>query len=65
MVHGSKENRTASPRRATVLNVIRDGVGSSTDEPLLAGVPPISPGEPLQGQFFPLLFDPATLDDQD
>lgn len=59
MVHGSKENKTASPRRATVINVVRDGVGSVTDEPLLAGVPPIPPGEPLGGQFFPLLFDPA------
>ncbi len=60
MVHGSKENTTDSPRRATVINAVRDGVGSVTDEPLLAGVPPIPAGEPLGGQFFPLLFDPAS-----
>lgn len=62
MVHGSRENSTPSPRRATVLNVIRDGVGSATNEPLLAGVPPVPMGEPLGGQFFPLLFDPAAAD---
>ncbi len=60
MVHGSKDNRTSSPRRATVLNVIRDGVTAAASEPLLAGVPPVPVGEPLGGQFFPLLFDPAT-----
>ena len=61
MVHGSFENRTERPRRATVVNVIRDGVRSASDEPLLAGVPPVPNGQPLDGQFFPLLFDPATV----
>jgi ectoine hydroxylase-related dioxygenase (phytanoyl-CoA dioxygenase family) len=55
MVHGSFENRTDRPRRATVLNVIRDGVCSSHEEPLLNGTLPIPPGEPLGGQFYPLL----------
>ncbi len=59
MVHGSFENTTAGPRRATVINVFRDGVKSITDEPLLDGVPPIPAGQPMDGQFFPLLFDPA------
>jgi len=58
MIHGSKENKTGSPRRATVINVVRDGVRSVSNEPLLAGVPPIPDGEPLGGQFFPLLFEP-------
>jgi ectoine hydroxylase-related dioxygenase (phytanoyl-CoA dioxygenase family) len=58
MVHGSYENRTDRPRRAAVINVISDGVCSSTNEPLLAGVPRIPAGEKLGGQFFPLLFDP-------
>ncbi len=61
LVHGSRENRTAGPRRAAVVNLMRDGVCSVTDEPLLAGVPPVANGMPVAGQFFPLLFDPASL----
>ncbi len=55
MVHGSYENRTDGPRRAVVLNVVRDGVCSATDEPLMQGIPPIPSGQPLSGPFFPLL----------
>ena len=55
MVHGSYENRTDRARRAAVLNLVRDGVCSASNEPLLAGVPAIPAGEPLSGQFFPLL----------
>ncbi len=58
MVHGSFENRTDRPRRAAVINVIRDGVRSVSDEPLLEGVTRIPAGEKLAGQFFPLLFNP-------
>ena len=61
MVHGSFENSTAQPRRATVINVFRDGTRSASDEPLLAGVPRIKRGEALGGQFFPLLFDPRAV----
>jgi len=39
MIHGSFANKTDRPRRATVINVFRDGVCSATDETLLAGVP--------------------------
>jgi ectoine hydroxylase-related dioxygenase (phytanoyl-CoA dioxygenase family) len=59
MIHGSYENRTSIPRRATVINVFRDGVCSNSDEPLLAGVPVIPRGEPMSGRFFPMLFDPG------
>jgi ectoine hydroxylase-related dioxygenase (phytanoyl-CoA dioxygenase family) len=59
LVHGSYENRTDRPRRAVVLNVVRDGVCSATEESLLAGVPTIAANQPIGGQFFPLLFDPA------
>ncbi len=55
MVHGSFANRTDRPRRAAVLNYVRDGVKSNSDQSLLAGVPPIPAGQPLSGQFFPLL----------
>jgi len=58
MVHGSFENHTAHPRRATVINVFRDGVVSASNDPLLAGVPPIASGDKMTGQFFPLLFEP-------
>ena len=46
---------TDGPRRATVINVFRDGVCSYSDEELLAGVPPVPAGEKMDGQFFPLL----------
>jgi hypothetical protein len=59
MVHGSFENRTAHERRAVVLNVFRDGVVSASDQPPLKGVPPIPRGEKMDGQFFPLLYDPS------
>ena len=58
-VHGSFENRSDRPRRATVVNVFRDGVCSASDDTLLEGVPVIPAGEPMGGQFFPLLFDPS------
>lgn len=62
MVHGSFENRTDRPRRATVINMVRDGVRSAQDTPLLEGVPAIPSGQPLGGQFFPLLYDPSAAD---
>jgi hypothetical protein len=60
MVHGSYENKTERPRRAVVINVFADGVLSDSNEPPLAGVPPISRGQKMEGQFFPLLFEPDT-----
>ena len=60
-IHGSFENRSAFPRRAVVLNVFLDGTFSSSDEPLLKGVPPVPKGQSLSGQFFPLLFDGKTI----
>jgi ectoine hydroxylase-related dioxygenase (phytanoyl-CoA dioxygenase family) len=58
MVHGSYENLSDLPRRGAVINVFRDGVVSASNDPLLAGVPPIPVGEKMDGQFFPLLLDP-------
>ena len=58
MVHGSFENRSDAARRGAVINVMRDGVCSTSNDPLLRGVPPIPAGEKIQGRFFPLLFDP-------
>ncbi len=54
-LHGSGENRSNSPRRAFVINVVADGVYSDSDQPLLEGVPVVPKGQKLNGQFFPLL----------
>lgn len=61
MIHGSFGNKSERPRRATVINVLRDGVESASEGPLLEGVPAIPIGQPLGGQFFPLLFDQSAL----
>jgi ectoine hydroxylase-related dioxygenase (phytanoyl-CoA dioxygenase family) len=60
-VHGSYENRSDRLRRATLVNVFRDGVRSASDEPLLAGVPVIPKGQKMEGRFFPLLFEPGVM----
>jgi len=60
MVHGSYENRSGHPRRGSVINVFCDGTRSVSNDPLLQGLPAIPSGEKIGGQFFPLLFDPAT-----
>lgn len=57
LMHGSFENKTERQRRATVINVFRDGVCSDSNEELLHGVPPIPKGQPMEGVFFPLLLD--------
>src|SRR5437588_4849955 len=61
MIHGSFENRSNHARRGTVINVFRDGVRSASNDPLLDGVRPIPAGQKIDGQFFPLLFDPAAM----
>lgn len=58
-LHGSGENKSNRPRRAFVINAFADGVVSDSNETLLTGVPIIKKGEKMEGQFFPLLFDPA------
>lgn len=60
LVHGSYENRSDRPRRAAVINVFRDGVRSASDAPPLEGVPPVPTGQPMAGQFFPLLYTPES-----
>ncbi len=60
LVHGSYENKSPRSRRAFVLNVFADGTTSDTDGELLQGVPPIPKGKKMEGQFFPLLYDPAS-----
>jgi ectoine hydroxylase-related dioxygenase (phytanoyl-CoA dioxygenase family) len=55
MLHGSSANQSDRQRRGAVINVVRDGVRSATNDPLLTGVPPVPAGHPLGGRFFPLL----------
>ena len=62
MVHGSFANGSDRPRRAAVINVVRDGVISDSNQPLLEGVPVIPKGQKLGGQFFPLLSEPGATD---
>lgn len=55
MVHGSFENETDRPRRATVINVFQDGVISKQAKPMLKGTDPIPVGKKMEGRFYPLL----------
>jgi len=60
MMHGSYENKSDRQRRATVINVLGDGVRSNVDamaDTMGFEVPPQD--APMAGQFYPLLFDPA------
>jgi len=57
-LHGSGENKSNQPRRAFVINAFADGVKSDSDSPMLEGVPPVAKGEKMEGQFFPLLYQP-------
>lgn len=59
MVHGSYANKSPRSRRAFVLNVFADGTLSNSDSELLPNTPGIPKGEKMDGQFYPLLFDPA------
>ena len=54
-VHGSFQNTTERSRPGAVINMLADGVVSNSTEPLLTGIPPVAVGEPVVGQFFPLL----------
>ncbi|MEO6733602.1 MAG: phytanoyl-CoA dioxygenase family protein [Ferruginibacter sp.] len=61
MVHGSYENKSPQSRRAFVLNVFTDGTKSNTNDVLLNGVPAIAEGKKMEGQFFPLIFNPDAI----
>jgi hypothetical protein len=41
-----------------VLNVFADETKSDSDGELLQGVPVIAKGKKMEGQYFPLLFEP-------
>jgi len=64
MVHGSYENRSQSPRRATLINVFADGVvsnqGEANNDNFLEtnNYPRVPNGQKMGGDYYPLLFDP-------
>ncbi|HEY4154625.1 MAG TPA: phytanoyl-CoA dioxygenase family protein [Puia sp.] len=61
LIHGSYANTTGRQRRAFVINAFADGTRSNTDDSLLAGTPVFKKGEKLEGDFFPLLFNPSQI----
>jgi hypothetical protein len=61
LVHGSYENKSDRSRRAFVLNVFADGTFANSDKELMPGTPKIAKGDKIDGQFFPVIFDPATV----
>jgi ectoine hydroxylase-related dioxygenase (phytanoyl-CoA dioxygenase family) len=61
LVHGSYANNSARSRRAFVINVFADGTLSDSNDTLLEGVPAITKGHKMEGQFFPLLGDPVAM----
>jgi hypothetical protein len=63
-LHGSGANSSSRPRRAFVVNVFADGVTSDSNEPLLDGVPAVPSRQKMEGQYFPLLYDPSIVNRQ-
>ena len=60
MMHGSYENQSDHPRRATVINVLGDGVTSNWEgdhSPGTENFPMLPKGEQMAGQFYPVLFE--------
>jgi len=68
MMHGSYENRSDRSRRATVINTLTDGVISNfeaEDSPGTTNFPMLPKGQKMEGDFYPILFDPEhSLDGQ-
>ena len=52
LVHGSFANHSDRSRRATVINVMKDGVRSASNEPLLQGIPVIPLGQQIEDSSF-------------
>jgi ectoine hydroxylase-related dioxygenase (phytanoyl-CoA dioxygenase family) len=61
LVHGSYENKSSRSRRAFVLNMFADGTVTNSDKELMPGTPAIPKGSKIEGQFFPIIIDPATI----
>jgi ectoine hydroxylase-related dioxygenase (phytanoyl-CoA dioxygenase family) len=60
MMHGSYENKSYQSRRATVINVLGEGVTSNWEGTHIPGTenfPMLPKGAPMAGQFYPMLFE--------
>ena len=60
MMHGSYENQSDHLRRATVINLLADGVTSNWEgahSPGTENFPMLPTGEKMAGRFYPMLFD--------
>jgi len=62
LMHGSYENRSERSRRATLINVLTDGVISNREEdglnaPGADNYPKVPRGQAMGGQYYPLLFN--------
>ena len=64
LVHGSYENKSERSRRAFVLNAFADGTKSDIDDDFLDGIPFVKKGKKMEGQFFPLLYDVKSKNNQ-
>eukprot|EP00730_Choanoeca_flexa_P014329 TRINITY_DN6228_c0_g1_i2.p1 TRINITY_DN6228_c0_g1~~TRINITY_DN6228_c0_g1_i2.p1 ORF type:complete len:356 (+),score=75.11 TRINITY_DN6228_c0_g1_i2:172-1239(+) len=60
-VHGSFGNTSPRPRRAAVVNYMADGTISKSNEPLLAGATVVPDGQKVEGQLFPLVYNPEQI----
>ncbi len=61
MVHGSYENKSDRPRRASVINVFAEGTKSKYNDGMWEGILMPPNGQKMDGQFYPLLFDPKNI----
>jgi len=52
LVHGSFANHSDHSAARPVVNVMKDGVRSASNDPLLQGIPAIPAGEKVEGRFF-------------
>ena len=62
LLHGSFANDSNRPRRATLINVMSDGVRSNMNGDTMPGTndfPKVACGQPMRGDFYPLLLDPT------
>ena len=68
MMHGSYLNQSERPRRATVINVFKDGVVSNMDGSKQGDQGRfgwIERGRKCEGHYYPLLFDGTELESVD
>ncbi|KNH06324.1 phytanoyl-CoA dioxygenase domain-containing protein [Perkinsela sp. CCAP 1560/4] len=61
LLHGSYPNQTTSWRRSAVIHYCAKGTSATATGPLFRGTYVMRGGEPLTGNFYPIVFDPQKL----